>query len=232
MYVLWIAVIIIVIDQVTKLFVLQNMYVGQSVPLIGDWLKLTFTENPGMAFGITFGPKGFVSILSITATLLILLYLYRVRNSYSWYRMSIGCILGGALGNIIDRVFYGAFFYNNNLFTGHVVDFIHLNVWRGYIPEAVPVIGGKYAALFPIWNVADMAIVLGVIGILVFQNRFQESILNKPSGPENADNTDNTDNTDDALTSEFKTAFPAPTNGVYEEDLPVTPLNQEPSVGE
>ena len=201
------------------------MYVGQSVPLIGDWLKLTFTENPGMAFGITFGPKGFVSILSITATILILLYLYRVRNSYSWYRMSIGCILGGALGNIIDRVFYGAFFYDNKLFTGHVVDFIHLNLWRGYIPEAIPVIGGKYAALFPIWNVADMAIVVGVIGILLFQNRFQESIMKKRPEQENADN-------DDGQTSDVKPAFPVPTNGVNEEDLPVTPLKQEPSVGE
>ena len=177
MRVLWIAVVIIIIDQATKLIVLQNMYVGQSIPLLGDWLKFTFTENPGMAFGITFGPKGFVSVLSITATLLIFLYLYRVRHSYSWYRMSIGCILGGALGNIIDRVFYGAIFYNGNLFTGHVVDFIHVNIWRGYVPESWPFIGGKYAALFPIWNVADMAIVLGVIGILVFQNKFQESIL-------------------------------------------------------
>ena len=88
MHVLWIAVVIIIIDQVTKLAVLQNMYVGQSIPLIGDWLKFTYTENPGMAFGITVGPDGFVSILSITATLLISYYLYRVRHSYSWYRMS------------------------------------------------------------------------------------------------------------------------------------------------
>ena len=190
MRVLWIAVVIIIIDQATKLIVLQHMYVGQSIPLLGDWLKFTFTENPGMAFGITFGPKGFVSILSITATLLIFLYLYRVRHSYSWYRMSIGCILGGALGNIIDRVFYGFFFYNNNLFTGHVVDFIHVNIWRGYVPESWPFIGGQYAALFPIWNVADMAIVLGVIGILVFQNKFQESIMLEAEAIQDTDDTD------------------------------------------
>ncbi len=150
MRVLWISVFVVIIDQITKLLVLQKMYVGQSIPLVGDWLKFTFTENPGMAFGITFGFEGLVPILSVSATLLILFYLYKVRHTYSWYRISIGFILGGALGNIIDRVFYGAVIYGNRLFTGHVVDFIHVNLWRGYIPESWPFIGGKYAALFPI----------------------------------------------------------------------------------
>lgn len=177
MRVLWISVFVVILDQITKLLVLQKMYVGQSIPLVGDWLKFTFTENPGMAFGITFGFEGLVPILSVSATLLILFYLFKVRHTYSWYRISIGFILGGAFGNIIDRVFYGAFIYGNRLFTGHVVDFIHVNLWRGYIPESWPFVGGKYAALFPIWNVADMAIVLGVVGILVFQNKFQESLI-------------------------------------------------------
>ncbi|MEM8486410.1 MAG: signal peptidase II [Bacteroidota bacterium] len=187
MRVLWISVFVVIIDQITKLLVLQKMYVGQSIALVGDWLKFTFTENPGMAFGITFGVKGLVPILSVSATLLILFYLYKVRHTYSWYRISIGFILGGAFGNIIDRVFYGAIFYNNRLFTGHVVDFIHVNLWRGYIPESWPFVGGKYAALFPIWNVADMAIVLGVIGILVFQNKFQESLIEAVPEHQDAD---------------------------------------------
>ena len=177
MHVLWIAVVIVIIDQITKLLVLHNMYVGQSIPLIGDWLKLTYTENPGMAFGINFGPQGLVTILSISATILIFLYLYRVKDSFKWYRVSIGFILGGALGNIIDRVFYGVLFNGDPLFAGKVVDFIHVNLWRGYLPDAWPVIGGRFAALFPIWNVADMAIVVGVVGILFFQKQFQDSIL-------------------------------------------------------
>ena len=177
MHLFWIAVIIIVIDQISKLIVHNTMTIQESIPIIGDWLRFTYTENPGMAFGINFGPKGLVTVLSISATLLIILYLYKVRHSYLWYKVSITCILGGALGNIIDRVFYGYFLYNDTLFTGRVVDFIHVNLWKGYLPSAIPVIGGKYAALFPIWNVADMAIVLGVVGILVFQNKFQESIL-------------------------------------------------------
>ena len=78
---------------------------------------------------------------------------------------------------LLTGVFYGYLFYDAPLFTGRVIDFIHLNLWKGYLPNAIPVIGGKYAALFPIWNVADMAIVMGVIGILVYQNKFQESLL-------------------------------------------------------
>ncbi len=177
MHLIWIAAVIIVVDQTTKLIVHHSMTIQQSIPLLGDWLRFTYTENPGMAFGINFGPRGLVTVLSISATLLIFLYLFKVRHSYLWYRVSIAFILGGALGNIIDRVFYGYFLYKGPLFTGRVVDFIHVNIWKGYLPNAIPFIGGKYAALFPIWNVADMAIVAGVIGILVFQNKFQQSIL-------------------------------------------------------
>jgi len=174
MRLLWIAASVVLIDQITKITVLQTMYRGQSIPLIGDWLKLTFTENPGMAFGITFGPPGMVTMFSIIATLLIIFYLYTVRKGYTPYRASLALILGGAIGNIIDRVFYASIFNDGPLFQGHVVDFIHVNVWRGYIPDAIPFFGGNYMALFPIWNVADMAIVIGVVGILLFQRKFHE----------------------------------------------------------
>lgn len=176
MRLLWIAASVLLIDQITKITVLQTMYRGQSIPLLGDWLKLTFTENPGMAFGITFGPPGMVTVFSIIATLLIIFYLYTVRAGYTPYRASLAFILGGAVGNIIDRVFYAKIFGSGALFQGHVVDFIHVNVWRGYVPDAIPFFGGKYMALFPIWNVADMAIVAGVVGILVFQRKFHERL--------------------------------------------------------
>ncbi len=183
---LWITFVIIVIDQITKQVVLRTMFVGESIPLIGDWLRFTFTENPGMAFGITFGPRGTVTFLSIAATALICVYLFRVRTLYLPYRMSIACILGGALGNIIDRVFYGMLFNDAPLFAGKVVDFIHVNIWRGYLPESLPLVGGKYTALFPIWNVADMAIVVGVVGILFFQNRFQAELTELLAGSDEA----------------------------------------------
>ena len=184
MRVLWISAIVILIDQASKWVVLQTMQRGESIPVVGHWLKFTFTENPGMAFGITIGPPGLITIFSIIATALILTYLWRLGSVYLPYRMSLALLLGGAIGNIIDRVFYGAWLGYGNLFVGKVVDFIHVNLWRGLVPDFVPFIGGSYMALFPIWNVADMAIVGGVIGILFFQNRFHEEALRGPLGTE------------------------------------------------
>jgi signal peptidase II len=167
---------VVIVDQVCKVIVLNTMYRGQSINLIGDWFKLTFTENPGMAFGIQFGPPALITIFSLIATVLIVVYLFKVGGMYAPYRISLSMVLGGAFGNIIDRVFYGKILYDEPLFLGKVVDFIHFNVWRGIVPESVPLLGGKYLALFPIWNVADMSIVLGVVGILFFQRRFHELI--------------------------------------------------------
>ncbi len=171
-----VALVIVAIDQITKQLVVANMYQGQSIPVLGDWLRLTYTENPGMAFGIEFGAPALVTIFSIVATALILFYLARVGRLYTPYRYSLALVLGGAFGNIIDRVFYGALMYDEPLFLGRVVDFIHVNLWRGHIPEGVPFFGGNYVALFPIWNVADMSIVVGVVGILIFQRTFHEAL--------------------------------------------------------
>ena len=188
MRVLWISFIAVLTDQVTKTLVVRHMYQHQSIPLLGDWLKLTYLENPGMAFGISFGPPAMISIFSIIATFLIVLYLFKVRTGYLPYRASIGLVLGGAFGNIIDRVFYGAIFYDNPIFQGRVVDFIHFDVWRGVLPEWVPFSGGNTIALFPIWNVADMAIVIGVVGILFFQKKFHAQLA-EALAPEDSDDS-------------------------------------------
>ncbi len=176
MRVLWLSAFIVAVDQATKAAVLQYMSpengVPHSVPLIDDWLRLTFTENPGMAFGLEIGPPGTVTVLSLIATTLVIGYIYQVRDGYAPYVWSLSLILGGALGNIVDRVFYGVLLDYGTYFTGHVVDFIHVSLWKGFIPQAVPLIGGSYMELFPIWNVADMAIVLGVVGVLMFHRPF------------------------------------------------------------
>lgn len=176
MRILWVAVLVILLDQASKLAVYLSMHRGQSIPVVGDWLRLTYTENPGMAFGITFGPEGMVTAFAIVATILIIYYLYQVRGAYWPYRMSLVFILGGAIGNIIDRIFYGVAFGYGQIFQGRVIDFIHVNVWRGMIPEWIPFLGGTYTALFPIWNVADMAIVVGVVGLLAFQHHYHEQL--------------------------------------------------------
>ena len=79
-----------------------------------------------MAFGINFGPQGLISVLSIVATLLIVYYLFSVRDGLKSYRISLALVLGGAVGNIVDRVLYGYFFNGTGVLTGKVVDLIHL----------------------------------------------------------------------------------------------------------
>jgi signal peptidase II len=186
MRVLWVSLAIIVADQISKLAVLKTMVRSRSIPVIGDWFKLTYTENPGMAFGVAFGPPAMITILSIIATTIIIGYLYTVRRGYLPYRASLALVLGGALGNIIDRVFYGKLFYDLPFFQGRVVDFLHLDVWRGYLPDWIPLFGGTGLALFPIGNVADVAIIVGVIGIIWFQKRYHAQIAAE-SGAEEPD---------------------------------------------
>ncbi len=170
----WIVAGVMVLDQATKLVVRLKMDIGHlgAINLLGDWLKFTYTENPGMAFGITFGPAGLITVFSLLAAAMITVYMFRVRTGYLPYTVSLACILGGALGNIIDRLFYGMVFNYAPFFQGRVVDFIHFDIWYGQLPSGVPLIGDVYLALFPIFNVADIGIVGGVIGILVFQKKF------------------------------------------------------------
>lgn len=177
MRLLWLSAFVVVVDQVTKAMVLRHMYRGESIPLLGDWLKLTFTENPGMAFGIEVGPAGTITWLSIIAVVLVVYYIFQVRQAPLIYRAGLAFILGGAIGNIIDRVFYGAWLGYGELFQGKVVDFIHVSVWEGRLPDLIPFIGGGYMELFPIWNVADMAIVCGVVGVLALHQQFHEQML-------------------------------------------------------
>jgi signal peptidase II len=179
MRVLWISAVVLFVDQVTKITVLNTMYRHESIALVGDWLRLTFTENPGMAFGIQVGPPGTVSVLASVATLLIAAYIWQVRHTYLPYRISLAFIFGGALGNIVDRIFYGEILGYGHFFTGRVVDFIHVSLWQGFVPESVPLVGGTYIELFPIWNVADMAIVLGVVGVLALYRGFHEEEMER-----------------------------------------------------
>jgi signal peptidase II len=180
MRVLWLSALIVLIDQVTKVLVHFTMYRGQSievVELLGMAFRLTYTENPGMAFGLQFGPPGTVTVFALVASGLIVYYLWQIRHTYRPYRLGLGFILGGAIGNIIDRVFYGAIFYAEPLFLGRVVDFIHFDVYRGFWPDWVPFVGGNGIALFPIGNIADLAILAGVALVLIHQNRFHEELV-------------------------------------------------------
>ncbi len=94
------------------------------------------------------------------------------------YILCISMILGGAIGNLVDSVFYGVWLDNapynapTPWFHGQVVDMFYFDIWEGYIPEWMPLWGGQYTALWPIFNVADASIFIGVTTILLFQNKF------------------------------------------------------------
>lgn len=184
------ALAVIIIDQATKLAVHAYMEMGTlgEIPVFGDWFKLHYTLNPGMAFGLQFGNeygKLFLTIFRLISMVAIAWYLYTLAKNREVHRgfvWSIAAILGGAVGNVIDSTFYGIFLNNAikieeplfiyPLFYGQVIDMFYLDLWRGHLPDYLPLIGGDFYAFWPIFNVADSAIFLGVATILIRQKAF------------------------------------------------------------
>lgn len=175
MKVLYLTFLVVIIDQVTKFLVkgikvewlgieLQGMSYGSSKKVIGDYLRITFIENPGMAFGIDIGPKMLLTLFTIFASLVILFYIYRHRNDGLLMRLSLGFILAGAFGNLIDRTFYGEIYGYAPYFHGKVVDFIQIEFWDFTFL-------GKTYTTWPIFNVADISVTIGFLIILFFHKR-------------------------------------------------------------
>ena len=174
--VLFVTLGIVILDQITKLFVKgfslplfdfyhQGMQIGQSIPVIGDFLRLTFVENPGMAFGIEIGGRLFLTIFSMIASIGIFYYIYRVRNEAFIIRLTLAMILGGAIGNLIDRSFYGVIFGEAPLLYGKVVDFIDMNFFHiNFL--------GIHMDRFAVFNVADVSVSTGIVLMLLFHKKF------------------------------------------------------------
>lgn len=178
-----VSLLIILIDQLVKLWTYHNMQLGEEIPILGSWLKLHYTLNPGMAFGMAFGGawgKLLLTAFRIIAMLAIAYYLFHSirQRMHPGLRLCVALILGGAIGNLIDSVFYGVWLGNaphyapGRWFYGQVVDMFYIDIWEGYLPEWLPLLGGQYMALWPIFNVADASIFIGVAVILIFQKRF------------------------------------------------------------
>lgn len=175
MKVLFVTISVVIADQVTKLLVrgvqipalgidIHGMPLYSSEPVIGNFLRFTYIQNPGMAFGINFGWKPFFAIFSILASIAIFIYIYKVRNESKGVRFSLALILGGAIGNLIDRVFYGPLFDGTPLFHGRVVDFIDFK----FLPIHL---FGYNLSRFPVFNIADASVTVGVILLLIFHSR-------------------------------------------------------------
>ena len=180
-----IAFLVIALDQAVKMLVHFEMDFGTpgQIPIFGDWFKLHYNTNPGKAFGMELGSEYGKMILTsfrLVAMVGIGYYLHYIidKKNHPVYILCISMILGGAIGNLVDSVFYGVWLDNapynapTPWLHGQVVDMFYFDIWEGYIPEWVPLWGGSYTALWPIFNIADASIFIGVAIILIFQNRF------------------------------------------------------------
>ena len=197
------ALLLIAVDQASKLLVHHYMapgFAGQ-VRLIGDWFKLYYVTNPGMAFGMQIDHeygKLFLTTFRLGAMVFIAWYIVRlsVRGATSGLLWSMAMILAGAIGNLIDSIFYGVLIGNapygspTPWFHGQVIDMVFIDFWEGFVPEWVPVWGGQYYTT-PIFNFADACIFVGVCIILIFQGTFFPR-LDEPQGEIESDETTET----------------------------------------
>jgi signal peptidase II len=171
--VLWISLVIVIVDQLTKFAVkgspvswlpFEGVPYGTSKPMIGDWLRMTFIENPGIAFGITIpGFKAVFGVFSIVASAAIIWYLNKHKDHLRrWEKISLALILGGAVGNLIDRVFYGVIYGYETLFYGRVVDFFDFGYQKNW---------------WPVFNVADSAVSVGVVLLMILLLKKKEPVV-------------------------------------------------------
>ena len=136
-----IATLVFVLDRVTKIAVVSNMSYGQSIKILPDIFHFTFVLNNGTAFGLFKGANAALAALSILAIALIIFYVLKTRMMSLANSLALGLILGGAVGNLFDRMKFG-----------RVIDFIDFRVW-------------------PVFNIADSAITTGVLILILFQKK-------------------------------------------------------------
>ena len=181
MKVLFFTLAVLITDQLSKFYIkgikipflnldLEGMYIGESISILGEFFKITFIENPGMAFGFNPGSdfKLWVSLFSLVASIGLLVYLYLAREKSLSLRIAIAMILGGAIGNLIDRMFYGLIYDYAPMFYGKVVDFFDFDFFN------FTILGRDYDR-WPIFNIADASVSVGVL-ILIFFYRHHSKV--------------------------------------------------------
>lgn len=185
--------LVLIVDQWSKIYVKTHFHYQEEINVIGSWFRLHFIENNGMAFGMKFS-QGDLGKLILTSFRLIAVgfgfYVLKQLVKKKYNRGTIICgalILAGAMGNLIDSMFYGLIFSESNyhiaqmvpfgqgyskFLHGQVVDMLYFPLVEFRIPESIPLVGGKIFSFFdPVFNIADAAISTGVITLLVFQKK-------------------------------------------------------------
>lgn len=188
-------IVLLVIDQVSKILVKTHMTIGQSINVFGDWFQIYFVENVGMAFGMSFGGavgKLLLTVLRIALGIAILIYIRRLltRDDVpTGVLYGLAAIMCGAFGNIFDSMFYGLVFSESGftevatmfpegggyagLFFGKVVDMLYFPIIDTTLPDWLPIWGGKPFRFFSaIFNFADSCITVGAFYLIFFQWRF------------------------------------------------------------
>ena len=191
----WIAsaiiVLVIVIDQAIKIWVKTGMYWGEDIEIF-SWFHIRFVQNNGMAFGMEFGSKLFLTLFRIVAVGVLGWIISRLCKSDIYPKGFVACvalIAAGAAGNIFDCVFYGEIFTNpyppeiasfvpwgegyGTIVHGLVVDMFYFPLFTFQWPEWMPFLSGKTFSFFdPVFNFADAAISVGMIVLLIFYSRY------------------------------------------------------------
>ena len=190
---LWTAILVImlllVIDQMIKIAVKTGMCLHESIR-ITDWFYISFIENNGMAYGMTLVNKLVLSLFRVAAISVLGWYLFRQIkfNARKFYVICLSLVFAGAVGNMLDCMFYGMIFNESysqvatlfppeggysSFLHGKVVDMLYFPIYEGFLPDWLPIWGGKFFVFFrPVFNFADSYITIGVLILLLFYRKF------------------------------------------------------------
>lgn len=181
---------ILLIDQISKIYIKTHFMLGEQIKVF-EWFRILFVENEGMAWGAKIpGEYGklLLTVFRLVAIVGIGYWLWDTvkKGATKMTVISIALIFAGALGNIIDSVFYGVLFNDSHrqvaelfsdepygtLLHGKVVDMLYFPLWEGYLPSWIPVWGGQYFTFFePVFNIADSSITIGFILMILFNRK-------------------------------------------------------------
>ena len=204
---------IILIDQVSKIIVKTNMSLHECIDIF-SWFKIVFIENNGMAYGMEIGSKLLLSALRVLLIAVLAHYLViQVKENAKWgYITCLVMILAGAIGNMIDGMFYGLMFSASTTYavaelmefghgyssfmTGKVVDMLHFPLIDTQLPEWLPIWGGDdYVFFSPVFNFADSCISVGVVALLIwFRDELSDLTLDKILGRKTDNERESEDN--------------------------------------